>query len=208
MAALFPIFVKLESRRVVVVGAGRIAAQKLEALLEAAADIIVVAPEAAEPLRKLARAGRIRWTQAEFEPAHLAGAALAVAATGEAAVNEQVYRAAKDRGILCNAVDEPARCDFFYPSVVRRGDLQIAISTGGKSPALAQRIRRELEEQFDNGYAAWLEWLGAVRRQLFERPIEPGLRTRTLHRIAGGAIYERFRSHQRRKIQGGEKPNG
>jgi siroheme synthase-like protein len=208
MAALFPIFLKLESRRVVVVGAGCIAAQKLEGLLEAKADIVVIAPEAIEATRELAQSGRIAWTQAAFEPALLAGASLVIAATGDAEVNERVYRAAREQGVLCNAVDEPERCDFYYGSVVRRGDLQIAISTAGKSPALAQRIRRELEQQFDSGYAAWLEWLGAARERLFERRIEPERRKRTLHRIAGLAVYERFRSRQSRKTQGGEKQNG
>jgi len=208
MAALFPIFLKLDGRRVVVVGAGRIAAQKLEGLLEAKAEIAVIAPQAIEAIRELARSGRIAWTQAAFESAQLAGALLAIAATGDAEVNERVYRAAREQGVLCNAVDEPERCDFFYPSVVRRGDLQIAISTAGKSPALAQRIRRELEEQFDSGYAAWIEWLGAVRERLFARRIEPERRRRMLHRIAGGAVYERFRSYQRREKRGGEKQNG
>jgi len=204
VAPLFPIFLKLESRRVVVVGAGRIAAQKLEGLVEAKAEVVVVAPEAAEPIQELFRGGRIQWKRAAFEPAHLDGAFLVIAATGEPEVNEQVYRAAKLRGVLCNSVDEPARCDFFYPSVVRRGDLQIAISTGGKSPALAQRIRRELEEQFDSSYAAWLEWLGTVRQQFFERKVAPEARTRALHRMARRGVFERFRLYQWRKSQGGK----
>jgi len=194
MAALFPMFFKLEGRRCVVVGAGAIASQKLEGLLDSGAEVRIVAPEASEMIRELARRGRVAFTQAEFQPAHLEGALLAIAATGNPEVNEQVFRAARERGVLCNAVDEPERCDFFYPAVVRRGDLQIAISTAGKSPALAQRIRRELEEQFDASYERWLEWLGAVRQMLFRREVEPGLRKQTLHRIAGRAIFERFKS--------------
>jgi precorrin-2 dehydrogenase/sirohydrochlorin ferrochelatase len=127
-----------------------------------------------------------------FSPEQLAGALLVIAATGDPAVNEEVFRAARERGVLCNAVDEPERCDFFYPAVVRRGDLQIAISTAGKSPALAQRIRCELEEQFDAGYVAWLEWLGSVRELFFRRKVEPELRRQTLHRIAGREVFERF----------------
>ena len=116
MAPLFPIFLKLESRRVVVVGAGGIAAQKLEGLVESKAEVVVVAPEAVEAVQELDRSGRIRWMQAAFEPEHLNGAFLVIAATGDPEVNQQVYSAAKVQGVLCNSVDEPARCDFFYPS--------------------------------------------------------------------------------------------
>jgi siroheme synthase-like protein len=197
-------FLKLEACRCVVVGAGVIASQKLASLLDSGAEVRVVAPEAVDSIRELARNGRVVWTQTEFRPEHLAGAKLVIAATGDAAVNEQVYRAAQEHGVLCNSVDEPARCDFFYPAVVRRGDLQIAISTAGKSPALAQRIRKDLEAQFDSSYVSWLEWLGTVRQLYFQRHVEPGLRTQALHRMADRAVFERFKSFRERKIQGGQ----
>jgi siroheme synthase-like protein len=203
MADLFPLFLKLEGRRCVMVGAGKIARQKLAGLLDAGADLHLVAPVAAEEIQKLASDGRLSWARTEFEPAHLNGAVLVIAATGDPAVNEKVYRAAIERGVLCNSVDEPARCDFYYPAVVRRGDLQIAISTAGKSPALAQRIRRELEEQFDASYIAWLNWLGSVRELFFRRHMEPELRKQTLHRIAGRVVFERFR--QSREKHGGHR---
>jgi siroheme synthase-like protein len=197
-------FLKLEACRCVVVGAGVIASQKLASLLDSGAEVRVVAPEAVDSIRELARNGRVVWTQTEFRPEHLAGAKLVIAATGDAAVNEQVYRAAQEHGVLCNSVDEPERCDFFYPAVVRRGDLQIAISTAGKSPALAQRIRKDLEAQFDSSYVSWLEWLGTVRQLYFQRHVEPGLRTQALHRMADRAVFERFKSFRERKIQGGQ----
>jgi len=202
MAALFPMFLKLDACRCVVVGAGVIASQKLESLLVSGAEVQVVAQEASESIQELARIGRIAWTPAEFRPEHLEGAKLVIAATGDPAVNEQVYRAARQRGVLCNSVDEPERCDFFYPAVLRRGDLQIAISTAGKSPALAQRIRRDLEEQFDSSYGSWLQWLGTVRQLFFQRHVEPELRKRALHRMADRAVFERFKSFRERKIRG------
>jgi siroheme synthase-like protein len=203
MADLFPLFLKLEGRKCVMVGAGSIALQKLAGLLNSGAGLHVIAPVAAEEIQRLASEGRLSWTRAEFEPAHLDGAVLVIAATGDPAVNERVYGAAQERGVLCNSVDEPERCDFYYPAVVRRGDLQIAISTAGKSPALAQRIRRELEEQFDASYIAWLNWLGSVRELFFRRCVEPHLRTQTLHRIAGRTVFERFRSS--REKHGGHR---
>ena len=90
----------------------------------------------------------------------LDGAFLAVVATNSRSLNERVYREAQRRGVLCNVVDVPDLCDFFYPAVVRRGDLQIAVSTAGQSPSLAQKIRQQLEKQFGPGYAAWVTQLG------------------------------------------------
>jgi precorrin-2 dehydrogenase/sirohydrochlorin ferrochelatase len=202
MAALFPMFLKLDGRKCVVVGAGHIAVQKLECLLESGADVQVIAPVASSEVQQLAQSCRLTWTQTEFQPAHLQGASLVIAATGNPAVNEAVYRAAQQCGVFCNSVDEPERCDFYYPAVVRQGDLQIAISTAGKSPALAQRIRKELEEQFDSSYISWLDWLGTVRELFFKRQIDPELRSKTLHRIAGRTVFERYKSSRERRIQG------
>lgn len=192
MADLFPIFMKLERRPVLVVGAGRIAEQKLDGLLRAGAEVHVVAPPASEAIELLDREGRLRWSRREFAVSDVEGQFLVIAATGDPAVNERVFRAAEDRHVLCNAVDEPERCHFYCPAVMRRGDLQIAISTAGHSPALAQRIRRELEAQFDAAYADWLRWLGEVRRRLFSRAIDPQRRRAVLHRIARNDVYERF----------------
>jgi precorrin-2 dehydrogenase/sirohydrochlorin ferrochelatase len=202
MAALFPMFVKQDGRKCVVVGAGHIAAQKLEGLVESGASVQVIAPNAGEKVQQLARSGRVRWIRAEFQPEHLECAFLVIAATGNPTVNERVYRAAQERAVLCNSADEPRRCDFYYPAVVRRGDLQIAISTAGKSPALAQRIRKELEEQFDVSYIGWLNWLGGVRELFFKREVQPELRRRPLHRIAGRTVFERFKASRERRIQG------
>jgi precorrin-2 dehydrogenase/sirohydrochlorin ferrochelatase len=208
MAALFPMFVKLDGRCCVVVGGGKIATEKLAGLLDSGAELRVIAPQASEQIADLARRGRLAWTAAEFHPEHLDGAFLVVAATGNPSVNEQVFCAARDRGVLCNSVDDPERCDFFYPAVVRRGDLQIAISTAGKSPALAQRIRRELEEQFDSTYGSWLEWLGSVRQLFARRPIAPELRKQTLHRMAARSVFERYRSRRLHKARPQDENHG
>jgi precorrin-2 dehydrogenase/sirohydrochlorin ferrochelatase len=202
MANLFPIFVKLKGRRVLVAGAGPVAEQKLDGLLRAGADVHVVAPQATGLVQELARDGRLRWSQREFTSSDLNQAALVVAATGNSEVNERIYREAELRGILCNAVDEPDRCHFYYPAVVQRGDLQIAISTAGHSPALAQRIRKQLEQQFDAGYGDFLHWLGGVRRRLFTLAIDPQRRKNILHRIARPEVYERFTRAQHTRRAG------
>jgi precorrin-2 dehydrogenase/sirohydrochlorin ferrochelatase len=205
MAALFPMFVKLDGCKCVVVGAGRIASQKLGSLLLAGADVQIIAPAANDEIRQLAASRRVTWTAVEFQPEHLIGASLVIAATGNAVVNECVFRAARERSVLCNAVDEPERCDFFYPAVVRRGDLQIAISTAGKSPALAQRIRRELEQEFDATYIAWLNWLGTVREMFFRREMDPEARRQALHRIAARPLFERYKHSRQSRAQGGQR---
>src|SRR3954467_8373270 len=186
MASLFPIFLKLEGRRVLVVGAGTIAEQKLAGLLSAGASIHVVAPGAKRAFLKLAAEGRLRWYEREYLPSDLDGAVVVIAATGNPEVNERIYRDAESCNILCNAVDEPDRCHFYYPAVVQRGDLQIAISTAGHSPALAQRLRKELEQRFGPEYAAWIRQLGEARREMFASEMDPGARRERLHEIAAG----------------------
>ena len=107
-----------------------------------------------------AKAGAITWEARAFNSADLDGVFLVIAATNSRDVNAAIFREAGQRNILCNVVDDPEYCDFYYPAVVRRGELQLAISTNGHSPALAQRIRRELEIQFGPEYGEWLEAIG------------------------------------------------
>ena len=182
--SLFPMFVKLEDRECLVVGAGRIAQSKIPGLLEAGAKVRVVAPEANTTVAEWARSGRITWEQRSFQGADLDGIFLVIAATSLRDLNATIFHEARQRNILCNAVDDPAHCDFYYPAVVRRGALQLAISTAGLSPALAQRIRRELEEQFGAEYAAWLQELGEAREELFAQDIDPERRRQLLHQLA------------------------
>jgi precorrin-2 dehydrogenase/sirohydrochlorin ferrochelatase len=193
MTALFPAFLKLKGRKCLVVGGGVIAEQKLGGLLEAEAAVILVAPQILHSIQAHVRSGVVRWQPREFEEADIEGAALVIAATGNPEVNERIFRACDDRSILCNAVDEPERCHFYYPAVVRRGDLQIAISTNGKSPALAQRLRIEFESLFDNTYADWLRWLGEVRDLYFRTRVGREQRVRTLHQLASRPVFERYR---------------
>ena len=182
--SLFPMFVKLEDRECLVVGAGRIAESKIPGLLEAGARVRVVAPEANAALTEWARLGRIRWERRAFTSEDLDGIFLVIAATFLPDLNAAVFHEAQQRHILCNAVDDPDHCDFYYPAVVRRGALQLAISTAGLSPALAQRIRRELEEQFGAEYAGWIEQLGEAREGLFAQNMDPEQRRQVLHQMA------------------------
>ena len=190
--SLFPMFVKLAGRHVVVVGGGEIAAGKIEALVEAGAKVLVVSPELNSQLTALVRESKIEWREKPFAPEDLQGAFLVIAATSIPGVNESVYRAAELRGLLCNAVDDIQNCHFYYGAVVRRGDLQIAISTNGKSPALAQRLRKELEAQFGPEYESWIEWLGAAREVLRASGAPQGQNRGALHNLASRQMFHRF----------------
>ncbi|PYV87937.1 MAG: siroheme synthase [Acidobacteria bacterium] len=186
--SLFPIFLKLKSgRECLVVGAGAVAESKIESLIVAESKILVVAPEAGSKVNVWARSGVIRWEPRKFQRSDLENMFLVIAATSSRDVNRQVFEEAQSRNILCNAVDDPEYCDFYYPAVVRRGDLQIAISTAGHSPALAQRLRRQFEKDFGPEYGDWLQHLGSIRKSLFAREIDPVERRRVLHEIAAGS---------------------
>jgi precorrin-2 dehydrogenase/sirohydrochlorin ferrochelatase len=188
--SLFPIFLKLEGRACLVAGAGVIGEPKIESLLSAGASVRVIAPVASAAVQNWARSGDLRWEARECEPADLDGVFLVIAATSSRAVNGAIYREAQQRNVLCNVVDDPEYCDFYYPAVVRRGDLQLAISTNGQSPALAQRIRRELEIQFGPEYGEWLAELGKIRQQLFATGMNPDERRRLLHELASREAFE------------------
>jgi uroporphyrin-III C-methyltransferase/precorrin-2 dehydrogenase/sirohydrochlorin ferrochelatase len=205
MANLFPMFVKLEGRRCLVAGAGPVAEQKIESLLLSGAEVHVVAPEATESIRALAAGGQLQWSSRRFVSADLEGVSLVIAATGDAAVNGEIFRQAESRGIFCNAVDEPEHCRFYYGAVVRRGDLQIAVSTAGQSPALAQRLRVELEARYGREYGPFLQWLGKVRQRLFRRTMNPERRKQLLHQIAAPEVFERFASAKALPKGGQEK---
>ena len=176
--SLFPMFVKLEGRSCLVVGAGTVGEPKIRSLLDASASVRVIAPRTTSVVAGWAQAGTITWEAREFNTSDLDGVFLVIAATSSREVNEAIFLDAQRRNVLCNVVDDPEHCDFYYPAVVRRGDLQLAISTNGHSPALAQRIRRELEVQFGPEYGEWLEELGKIRQQLFTQDIDSDQRRR------------------------------
>ena len=177
-------FLKLEGRNCLVAGAGSVGEPKIASLIGAGARVRVVSLQVTEQVKAWHREGKILLERRAFEVSDLERTFLVIAATNSAETNQIVFREAQQRGILCNAVDDPAHCDFFYPAVVRRGRLQIAISTAGLSPALAQRLRRELELRFGEEYGDWLEELGTYRRQLFARDMEAEERRQLLHLAA------------------------
>jgi uroporphyrin-III C-methyltransferase len=182
--SLLPIFLKLDGRRCLLVGAGRVALDKIGSLLKTGLRLRVVAPEARDEVRQLAVEGKLEWIERSFEPSDLDGNFLVIAATDAPEVNAAVYRGAVERGILCNSVDDIPHCDFFFGSVVSRGSLQVAISTGGESPSVAQRLRREIDEQLPLDLGPWLANLGELRREVLATHPRGEARKLLLHQLA------------------------
>jgi len=182
--SLLPIFLKLEGRQCLLVGAGTVALEKIGSLLKTGLRLRVVAPEARAEVRELAAEGKLEWVEREFQAADLDGNFIVIAATDVPEVNAAVYRGAVARGIPCNSVDDIPNCDFFFGSVVSRGDLQIAISTAGESPAVAQRLRREIDEQLPEDLGPWLAKLGELRREVLATHPRGEERRLLLHELA------------------------
>ena len=184
---LFPMMLDLAGRRCLVVGAGAVGEGKISGLLAGGASVVVVAPAATEQVLEWARNGTLEYRQKAFQPDDLEGAFLVVAATSNTELNHHVYAEARRRQVLCNVVDDPEHCDFFYPAIVRRGALQIAISTSGISPAFARSLRQTLEAQFGEEYAAWLEEAARRRQEILRTVADPAERRRLLEELAASS---------------------
>lgn len=165
MPDYFPAFLDLRGRRCLVVGGGSIGERKVRDLLACGADVTVVSPALTPTLAQLADANAIVHRARRFESADARGVALVIAATNDPKADRAVAAAARRHRALVNVVDRAELCDFIFPSVLRRGELQIAVSTGGRSPALAREIRRRLEPVFGPEYAELVQRVGALRAQ-------------------------------------------
>lgn len=165
----YPVFLNLQGRRCVVIGGGMMAEGKVRGLLGAAAAVIVISPELTPCLRAWVDEGRIGHLTRTYQPGDLAGAFLAISATDDHDVNVRVWEEASARNLPVNVVDDTPHCNFIAPSILRRGDLTVAISTSGKAPALAVRLREQLEHLVGDEYARFLELAGTLRGPLAER---------------------------------------
>ncbi len=184
----YPIFVELEGETALVVGGGSVAQRKVETLLEHGASINIISKELNHKLKGLVESAEIRKIGENFSDEHLNGAFLVVAATDNKELNHRISESARKRGLLINAVDQPADCNFIVPSIVKRGDLSIAISTSGKSPALARKIRKELEEQFGNEYETFLILMGRLRERVLSKGLLQKENSRIFHEIVNSGV--------------------
>jgi siroheme synthase-like protein len=165
----YPVFLDIAGKPAVVIGGGEVAHQKVKGLLEAGAEVTVVSPELQPDLRALASDGRIRHIERDYQPGDLEGYFLAFVGTDDRFINATVAREGKERRVLVNAVDDTANCDFIMPAIAKRGGLIVAVSTSGSSPAMARKMREELEAFLTEDYAQMLELAAEVRRELLEK---------------------------------------
>jgi precorrin-2 dehydrogenase len=188
----YPVYLNLKGHPVLLVGAGEVALQKLRSLLAAGARVHVVSPEALPEIRELARDGKIKWSARPYKMADTVGVRLIIAATNDARLQQKVVQAARRRGIWANVVDVPALCDFIAPAVFGRGDIQIAISTGGAAPALAKHLRRKLESIIGPEYEEFVDVVQKLRPDILKLPEEK--RHSLWERIVSDDFFQEIRT--------------
>ena len=190
--SFYPVFVELEGKRVVVVGGGAVAFRKVTALLECGAVIHLAGRVLTSELQELVENKEIHFLGNEFEDEFLNGAFMVIAATDDKDLNHHVSTCAREKGVLVNAVDQPPDCDFIVPSIIRRGDLLIAISTSGKSPAMARKIRKSLETQFGQEYEAFLAMMGRLRKEVLSLGLSQKENSRIFQQIVDADLLTDF----------------
>ena len=190
MSALYPVFLDLRGRRAVVIGGGAVAEQKVHGLIAAGAHVTLVSPETTPPLADLARRGAIEIRRRPYRPGDLAGAWLAIAASDDRAVNEAAWAEAERVGVPLNAVDDLEHCSFIAPAIHREGDITVAVSTGGKSPALAVRLRQRIARLVGRAEARLCALLGELRPELAGRVPDARARTALWYEIVDSDVIE------------------
>ncbi len=189
----YPVFLNVRGRSCVVIGGGEVGERKVLRLLKCEAQVTVVSLDVTPTLDSLARTGQIHVQRALYDRRFIRDAFLVIGATNQPETNDLIYRDCREDGILINIVDDPERCDFILPALLERGDLSIAISTGGKSPALARKIKEELAERFGPEYAILLTILGNLRHRYQSNETTAEQRGEMFTRLLNTSILEDIR---------------
>ncbi len=194
----YPVNLDIEDRRCLVVGGGAVGTRKVLSLMDCGASVRVVSPDVTEQLKSLHDRGEIEVRCREYRSSDLEGAFLVIGATDDEDENRKIHSDASKLGILCNIADRPEICSFVLPAVVKRGDLTIAVSTSGKSPAFAKHLRMELEDRYGEEYTAFLELMGAIRHRLLKEDHAPEIHKPLFERLISGGLVD--------LIKEGDKP--
>ncbi len=201
MPKYYPIFIDIEGAEVLVVGGGTVALRKTETLLDHGARVNVITTRLHPELEVMLSEGKIRLLGSKFDPSHLDGMRLVIAATDDKETNRMVSAAARERELPVNAVDQPSDCTFIVPAVVHRGALTIAVSTSGNSPALASKIRKRLEGEFGREYEIYIALLGSIRNHLLRLEAKPQENSRIFHELVEGELFEAIQSRDGKKLK-------
>lgn len=194
--SLYPINLNLTDRLCLVIGGGAVALRKIRSLSACGAEVRVISPELVPELEILARQGEIEWFQRGFVEGDLKGVFLVFAATSSSDVQSRVAEEAEKNSVLVNSANDPQRSDFHVPAHFRRGKMLVTVSTGGGSPALARKIRQQLEETFEPGYAAVIELLAMIRDQIVRRDNDFGAHGRLFRRLLEKGVVEQVLNAQ------------
>ena len=197
----YPVFLQLEDKIALVVGGGRVAQRKVETLLQYGASIHIVSKVLTTKLKQLIDVNKVRLLGGKMRDEFFDGVFIVIAATDDKELNSRVSESARNRGLLVNAVDQPSDCNFIVPSIVRKGDLSIAISTSGKSPALAKKIRKGLDGQFGNEYEVFLNLMGGLRKEVLAMGLSQEENSRIFHEIVDGGIIEALAENDLSKVE-------
>jgi precorrin-2 dehydrogenase/sirohydrochlorin ferrochelatase len=192
----YPVYMDIRHRKCLVVGGGSVGTRKARSLLACGALVTVVASTVSDELRALSRAEELIIQSRFYRKSDLDGVFLVISATDDRDLNRRISRDAEQRGILCNIADQPENCSFILPSVIRRGDLVISISTSGRSPAMARRLREELEKQFGEEYAEFLKLMGAIRRQLLRQSQAPDTHKALFEKLIRSGLIDLVRDNR------------
>jgi precorrin-2 dehydrogenase/sirohydrochlorin ferrochelatase len=197
----YPIYLDMRGRRALVVGGGAVGRRKTETLLRAGARVTVVSPQATAAIQALAEEGQVTWHARPYRSSDMAGMFLVFSATDDPELNRGIEADAARHHVLCNFADQPDRGHFILPSIVARGDLLVSISTCGKSPAVARRLRQELEAYFGEEYAPFLQLMGAIRAQLLEQEHAPEAHRKLFGRLIDGGLLAMVKTDDREAIE-------
>ncbi|MBI9083889.1 MAG: bifunctional precorrin-2 dehydrogenase/sirohydrochlorin ferrochelatase [Desulfobacterales bacterium] len=189
----YPVNLDIENRDCLVVGGGQVGTRKVATLVDCGARVTLVSPEATLALKALADTGRIAWRQRPYIEKDLDGMFLVIGATSDEPLNRRVHADAQRQNLLCNIADRPEICNFILPAVIRRGDLLIAVSTSGKSPAFAKRLRKSLERQFGTEYETFLQVMGIIRARLLAQAHAPEVHKPLFEQLIDGGLVDLIR---------------
>ena len=196
----YPVCLEITNRKCLVVGGGAVGTRKVKSLVDCGATVTVVALTASDELERMAAAGVITLEKRAYTDTDMTGVFLVFGATSDMSLNNRISREAEERGILCNIADVPKACNFILPSVVQRGDLQIAISTSGKSPAFARHLRKTLENRFGSEYDDFLRLMGLIRDKLLAEEHAPEAHKPLFERLVNSGLPELIRAKRQADI--------
>jgi len=198
----YPINLDIRNRNCLVVGGGLVGTRKVKTLLDCQARVTVVSPESTDKLDRLAACGSILMKQRPYEPSDLNGMFLVIGATDDEVLNRRIHSDAERKNMLCNIADRPAACNFILPAIVNRGDLVLAISTSGKSPAFAKSLRKRLESEFGEEYRSFLLLMGAIRDRLLKKNHEPEAHKPLFEKLIAGNLIGLIKEEKTERING------